>query len=175
MIPFTGHDQRLLESVVAITASYLLALPLGWERGTKGAAGVGLRTLPLVSVGTCAYLLISRFLFERGIFDVDGEARVLRAMMTGIGFIGGGAIIKDARHVEGVGGLTTAASVWMTGAIGASIAHGYYSVAVVLALASLLVVGINGWLAGGPRPTVGPDRQYRRANRRPPRGRSHIA
>lgn len=149
----------MLDSVVALIASYLLAAPLGWERGAKGAAGIGLRTLPLVSVGTCAYLLISRYLYEHGVFDADGEARVLRAMMTGIGFIGGGAIIKDARHVEGVGGVTTAASVWMTGAIGASIAHGYYSLAAVLVATSLAVVRINGWLAArrragdGRRPT----------------------
>jgi len=147
MIRFASQDPHMLDSVVAITAAYLLAVPLGWERGTRGAAGVGLRTLPLVSMGTCAYLLVSRYLYEHGIFDADGEARVLRAMMTGIGFIGGGAIMKDARHVEGVGGVTTAASVWTTGAIGASIAHGYYSLAAVLTLTSLLVVEINGRLA----------------------------
>ena len=147
MMPFASQEQHVLDTVVAIAAAYLLALPLGWERKVKGAAHVGLRTLPIVSVGTCAYLLISRYLYERGIFDADGQARSLRAMMTGIGFIGGGAILKGATQGKGVGGVTTAASVWTTGAIAASIAHGYYTVATVLAMTSLFIVEITGRLA----------------------------
>lgn len=147
MMSFVSHDQHALDTVVAIVAAYLFALPLALERKAMGAAHVGWRTLPLVSVATCAYLLIGRYLHERGIFDADGQARALRAMMTGIGFIGGGAILKGATHVKGVAGVTTAASVWTTGAIGASIAHGYYTVAVVLAVTSLFVVTITGRLA----------------------------
>jgi putative Mg2+ transporter-C (MgtC) family protein len=143
---FPSQDQHVLDTMVAIAAAYVLALPLGWERETKSAARVGLRTLPLVSVGTCAYLLVARYLHERGTFDADGQARSLRAMMTGIGFIGGGAILKNATHVEGVGGVTTAASVWTVGALGASIAHGYYTFAVVLTVTSLFVVDVTGRL-----------------------------
>jgi putative Mg2+ transporter-C (MgtC) family protein len=141
---FASEEQHVLDSAVAIAVAYVLALPLGWERKARGVAHVGLRTLPLVSVGTCAYLLLSRYLYERGIFDADGQARSLRAMMTGVGFIGGGAILKDAAHVEGVGGVTTAASVWTTGAIGASVAHGYYTLAVVLTIMSLFILGTSG-------------------------------
>jgi putative Mg2+ transporter-C (MgtC) family protein len=147
MTPFASPDQHLLNTVVAIAAAYLLALPLGWERKAKSTPSVGLRTLPLVAVGTCAYLLLSRYLHERGVFDADGEARVLRAMMTGVGFIGGGAILKNTRHVKGVGGITTAASVWTTGAIGASVAHGYYTLALVLTLMSLFVIKVTGKLS----------------------------
>jgi putative Mg2+ transporter-C (MgtC) family protein len=144
-------DQHVFDSVIAIAAAYLLALPLGWERKAKGAAQVGLRTLPLVSVGTCAYLLIGRYLYERGIFDADGQARALRAMMTGIGFIGGGAIVKGATQDDGVGGITTAATVWTTGAIGTAIAHGYYTVAAVLAVTSLCIIELTGKLGGRRR------------------------
>jgi putative Mg2+ transporter-C (MgtC) family protein len=136
----TFDAQQMLDTVAALLAAYVLAVPLGWERKTQGEAHLGLRTLPLVSVGTCAYLLLSRFLLERGVFDVDGTARTLRAVMTGIGFIGGGAILKHASSVEGVKGVTTAASVWTTGAIAASVANGYYTIAVVLSLTSLLIV-----------------------------------
>jgi putative Mg2+ transporter-C (MgtC) family protein len=114
-----------------------------------------LRTLPLVAVGTCAYLLLSRYLYERGIFDTDGQARALRAMMTGIGFIGGGAILKGAAQVEGVAGVTTAASVWTTGAIGASIAHGYYVVAAILTMTCLFIVELTGRLAARGRANDG--------------------
>jgi putative Mg2+ transporter-C (MgtC) family protein len=142
--------QHVLDTLAAISAAYLLALPLGWERKVEGAARVGLRTLPLVAVGTCAYLLLSRYLRERGIFDADGQARSLRAMMTGVGFIGGGAILKRPTHVEGVAGVTTAASVWTAGAIGASTAHGYYTVAAVLTVTSLLAVEVTGRLGSPP-------------------------
>jgi len=138
--------QHVVDIAVALAAAYLLALPIGWERKTRGLAEVGLRTLPLVSVATCAYLLLSRLLYERGIFDVDGVARSLRAMMTGIGFIGGGAILKRVKGVKGVAGVTTAASVWATGAIGASVAHGYYSLALALTVTDLLIVGVTSRL-----------------------------
>lgn len=114
-MPIAKFDAlSVIDTLVAIMTAYLLALPLGWERKIRGTAHIGWRTLPLVSVGTCAYLLIGRDLYERGIFDVDGLARALRSMMTGIGFIGGGAILKGKKAVRGV---TTATSVWTTGAI----------------------------------------------------------
>jgi putative Mg2+ transporter-C (MgtC) family protein len=140
--------QHLLDSVVAIAAAYLFTLPLGWERKARSATHVGLRTLPLVAVGTCAYLLLARYLREAGVFDADGLARSLRAVMTGIGFIGGGAILEDARNVRGVGGVATAASVWTTGAIGISVAVGHYAVALVLAVVTLLVLEIPRWREG---------------------------
>lgn len=144
--------QQTIDCAIAIIAAFLLALPLGWERKTQGDAGIGFRTLPLVSVGTCAYLLLSRFLLEREIFESDGSARTLRAMMTGIGFIGGGAILKHATDVKGVKGVTTAASVWSTGAIAASVAYGYYTIALALSVASVLVIQLS---ARVPRPTSG--------------------
>jgi putative Mg2+ transporter-C (MgtC) family protein len=154
-MPLASENQNVLDTVVAIVAAYLFALPLGWERKAKGTAHVGLRTLPLVSVGTCVYLLLSRYLYERGIFDADGLARTLRAVMVGIGFIGGGTILKHAPQVVGVGGVTTAASVWTTGAIGASVAHGYYSVALVLTLTSLLILESARRPPQSPKPSGG--------------------
>ena len=123
--PCSWPRQRL-----ALGAAYILALPLAWEREERSGAPVGLRTVPLVSVGTCAYVLISRYLYEQGIFDADGLARTLRAMMTGIGFIGGGAILKHARRCSRD---RHRGAVWKTGAIGASVAHGLYFVALALA------------------------------------------
>jgi putative Mg2+ transporter-C (MgtC) family protein len=138
------HELRqLFDVTIALGAAYLLALPLAWER--ERGIHVGLRTVPLVSVGACAYVLISRYLYERGIYDADGLARTLRALMTGIGFIGGGAIVKNVRDVRGI---ATGAAVWNTGAIGASVAHGLYVTAVALALANVLIFEIARRLAG---------------------------
>jgi putative Mg2+ transporter-C (MgtC) family protein len=134
---------ELLDAAVALGAAYLLALPLARER--EGGVYVGLRTVPLVSVGACAYVLISRYLYEQGIYNADGLARTLRALMTGIGFIGGGAIVKNVRDVHGI---ATGAAVWNTGAIGAAVAHGLYLTALMLALANVLIFELARWLAG---------------------------
>jgi len=70
----------------------------------------------------------------------NGQADVLQGLMTGIGFVGGGAIIK---HSGSVSGLATAAAIWTTGAIGAAVAYGSYALAVVLSLTNLLILAIT--------------------------------
>lgn len=133
----------ILDSIVPVVVAYLLALPLAFERNERGETDVGLRTVPLVSVGACGYMLVTRFLFDAGVYDEDGLSRTLRAVMTGIGFIGGGAIVKRSHDVYG---LATGASVWSAGAIGASVAYGQYITAVVLALSYVVVLEIQRWL-----------------------------
>lgn len=139
---------QLLDAGAALAAAYVLALPLGWEREARASSPLGLRTLPLVSVGACAYVLISRYLYDQGVYTVDGLARTLRALMTGIGFIGGGAIVK---HVRDVRGVATGAAVWNTGAIGASVAHGLYLVALLLSLVNVLIFHVSRGLAREPK------------------------
>ena len=132
---------QILETVVSILAAYVLALPLAFERELGSRVGPGVRTVPLVSVGACGYVLISRFLYEQGVYDTDGLVRTLRSVMTGIGFIGGGAIIqKDTRDVRG---LATAASVWISGALGAAVAFRHYEIAVVLGLGAALLLVVR--------------------------------
>lgn len=140
-MPFASFGwQQVLDTVAALVAAYLLALPVGLERMTRSASDIGLRTVPLVSVGACGYLLITRFLYDAGLYDSDGLARTMRAVMTGIGFIGGGAIVKQSEEVHG---LATGAAVWSAGAIGASVAHGQYELALVLGLTNVLVLEIE--------------------------------
>lgn len=135
--------QGVLEPAIALAAAYLLALPFALEREAHTPRSIGLRTMPLVSVGACAYVLMSRFLYEQEVFTTDGLARTLRAVMTGIGFIGGGAIVK---HAHDVSGLATGASVWTAAAIGASVAHGHYELAGVLGIANVIVLAIPRYL-----------------------------
>lgn len=132
--------REVLDSIIPIVAAYLLALPLAFERNARAETDIGLRTVPLVSVGACGYMLLSRFLFDAGVYNEDGLSRTLRAVMTGIGFIGGGAIVKHAHDVQG---LATGASVWSAGAIGASIAFGQYMTAVVLAVSNVVILEIQ--------------------------------
>jgi putative Mg2+ transporter-C (MgtC) family protein len=121
-----GIDVRLmLNNLALIAVAFALALPVGWER-EQSDRSAGLRTFPLVAMASCGYILIaSRVLAGHP----EGTARVIEGLMTGIGFIGGGAILKSEGVVRGT---ATAASVWNTGAIGAAVAFGRFEIAIVL-------------------------------------------
>jgi putative Mg2+ transporter-C (MgtC) family protein len=129
---------ELLRLLVAIVLSCALALPLGWERKRHSHADVGLRVFPLVAVGACVYVFIGQQVFSGE--HRDEQADMLQGLMTGIGFVGAGAIIK---HSGGVSGLATAAAIWTTGAIGAAVAYGFYALAVVLALVNLFILALT--------------------------------
>lgn len=110
-----------------------LAFLLGWER-EKHVRSAGLRTFPLVAVASCAFMLLGLLRFG----DNDpAMARVLFGLMTGIGFIGGGAILKQGANVTGT---ATAASLWVTGAVGAAVALSEYYIASFLAVFTFLTV-----------------------------------
>lgn len=133
-----SDGSELLRLIVAIVLSFALALPLGWERKRHSHADVGLRVFPLVAVGACVYVVIGQQVFS-GEYR-DEQADILQGLMTGIGFVGAGTIIK---HSGGVSGLATAAAIWTTGAIGAAVAYGFYVLAVVLALVNLVILALT--------------------------------
>lgn len=115
-----------LHALLRIAVAYILALPIGWDREAE-ARTAGLRTFPLVAVGSCGYVLLGSLVFAGS----ESLARVFYGLMTGIGFIGGGAILKDGGVVSGT---ATAASIWITGAVGAAVAMERYEIAAVLSL-----------------------------------------
>lgn len=123
------------ETLIKLVAAVLFALPVAWHR-EKNSRLVGLRTFPLVSLGACAYLLIGLAAFGE---NSDANARLLQGLLTGIGFVGGGAILKHDNHVTGT---ASAASIWITGAIGASIAYGFWVHAIALSLFNFLTVAL---------------------------------
>ncbi len=131
---FPSFDwQQLLVYLAQIAGAFLLVLPVGWER-EKATRIMGLRTFPLVSVASCAYVLIAVSVVGP---HEDAQSRIIQGLMTGIGFIGGGAILKDGDTVRGT---ATAASVWMVGAIGAAVAYERYEIAVVISLITFLTL-----------------------------------
>ncbi|MGE0867889.1 MAG: MgtC/SapB family protein [Kofleriaceae bacterium] len=134
-VTLSAHDTLVL--VLSIAGSYVLALPIGWERKTRSAAYVGLRVVPLVSVSSCAYAILGHHLFTGT--SSSEQSDVLQGLMTGIGFIGAGAIMKKEEHSYG---LATAAAIWATGAIGAAVAYGYYILAIGLCLVSLFILHV---------------------------------
>lgn len=127
--------EEFLSPMYKLFFAAALAMPVAWHR-EKNSRIVGLRTFPLVAVGACAYLLIGLDVFGQA---SEANARLLQGLMTGIGFVGGGAILKHDDHVSGT---ASAASIWVTGAIGASVAYELYPYAVALAAVNFLVVMI---------------------------------
>jgi putative Mg2+ transporter-C (MgtC) family protein len=119
----------LTQTLVRMVAAFALALPLGWER-ERADRSAGLRTFPLVAVAACSYILLANAMFE----DARAQARVLEGVITGVGFLGGGAILKDADRVRGT---ATAASIWATAGIGAAAGYGRYDIAILLSVICL--------------------------------------
>jgi len=113
--------------------AYVLALPIAFDR-ERSQRSAGLRTFPIVSLASCGFLLLARQALGD---DADALARVLYGLMTGIGFIGGGAIIKQGGSTHGT---ATAASIWCTGAIGAAVAFDRFGIALALALFTFLTL-----------------------------------
>jgi putative Mg2+ transporter-C (MgtC) family protein len=112
--------------LATLAFAFLLATPIGWDREQK-ARSAGLRTFPLVALASCGFVQASENLLAH---SPDGMAKVVEGLITGIGFIGGGAILK---HGTSVHGTATAASLWATGAVGVSVGLGSYDVAITIA------------------------------------------
>lgn len=124
--------ELILSNLTLLFVAFLLALPVALNR-ERSARSAGLRTFPLVSIASCGYMLIGI-----SIFDNDGSiARITYGIITGMGFIGGGAILKSKGNIMGT---ATAASIWNTGAIGVSVAFRMYEIAIVLSLVNFLIL-----------------------------------
>ena len=129
----------------ALVAAYLLALPIGWDR-EKGERSAGLRTFPLVAIASCGFIQATETLTAG---SPEATARIVEGLITGMGFIGGGAILVVKASVRGT---ATAASLWATGAIGTSVGLGAYDVAIVLAIMTFLTLRLNANLqSDGPQ------------------------
>jgi len=147
-VPLADIDWlRVVSHLAHLAVAYGLSAPIGWDREAR-SQGAGLRTFPLVAVAACGYLLLGRTVLEGS----ESQARLLYGLMTGLGFIGGGSILKEGATVHGT---ATAASVWNTGAIGACVAWQRYEIALVLAIinfATLRFVAPVKSLAGRDAP-----------------------
>jgi putative Mg2+ transporter-C (MgtC) family protein len=128
MMPF---DQDLLSLFVALT----LGAFIGLERELSDKAA-GLRTNILICVGSCLFAILSRALATAAGTDVT---RIAAQIVSGIGFLGAGAIMRDGEQVTG---LTTAATIWVVAAIGVTVGFGYYGLAAATAVMTLVVQGV---------------------------------
>ncbi|HSN54359.1 MAG TPA: MgtC/SapB family protein [Candidatus Sulfomarinibacteraceae bacterium] len=115
---------QMLSHLVLLVVAFALALPIGWDR-EQSRRSFGLRTFPIVAVVSCGFMLLGMQVID----STDGEARVIQGIITGIGFIGGGAILTNRDSVKGT---SSAASIWNTGAIGVAVAFSRFEIAIVL-------------------------------------------
>ena len=129
---WTDVDWGDIASVlIHLGVAYALALPVAWDREIH-ARSAGLRTFPLVASATCGYMLVARALFGEG---TEAQARVLEGLVAGVGFIGGGAILRTRGTVQGT---ATAAALWSTGAIGVAVAADRFEIALALGITTFL-------------------------------------
>lgn len=135
-VPDAGEATRI---VVRLTVAGVLGGLLGWEREHAGKAA-GIRTHMLVAMGAALFVLVAQ---QVGIGPAD-NSRVIQGIVAGVGFLGAGTILKgDGDGESQVRGLTTAAGIWLTAAIGVAAGLGREMTAVlstVLALAVLWAI-----------------------------------
>jgi putative Mg2+ transporter-C (MgtC) family protein len=128
-----GQIERVLLRVITAT---LLGAVVGFER-EKAGKPAGLRTHILVCLGTAVIVLAC----SGARMDLDGLSRVIQGIVTGIGFIGAGSILKldEERDIQG---LTTAAGIWMTAGIGIACGLGTLGLALISTVISLIVLWV---------------------------------
>lgn len=130
---FGANPFNILPHLAALAIAYVLAFPIGWNR-EREERSAGLRTFPLVAVATCGMIQAAESAMAT---SPEAMARIIEGLITGMGFIGGGAIL---RMKDSVRGTATAASLWVTGALGIAVGLGSYDVAVLLAAATVITL-----------------------------------
>jgi putative Mg2+ transporter-C (MgtC) family protein len=135
MIAFDVHPQMLLRLVVAVFVGALV----GYERERKGKPA-GVRTHGMVCLGAALFTVVSLY----GFGTASDPTRVAAMVVSGIGFLGAGAILHQR---ESVHGLTTAASLWVTAAIGLAVGVGMFAMSLVTTILVFLLLHF------GPRPS----------------------
>jgi putative Mg2+ transporter-C (MgtC) family protein len=128
-----GHWHDWLKFLMQVCLAYFLTAIIGWNREREEHT-VGIRTFPIVGMASCGYLLL-----VINPHDMAAASRVMQGLITGIGFIGGGAILKDGPSVKGT---ATAASIWNAGVIGTAVAMERYDIAIILSLLNLFALRV---------------------------------
>ena len=131
-----GNAGDITRVVVRLTVAVVLGAMLGYERESVGASA-GLRTHMLVSLGSALFVLIP---LQAGMPLMD-VSRVLQGVTAGVGFLGAGAILKSQSENQ-ITGLTTAAGVWLTAAIGVAAGMGREGTAVLSAIFALVILSL---------------------------------
>ncbi len=117
-----------------LVAAALFGGIIGYERERAGKAA-GLRTHMLVSLGAALFVLAA----AQVDFNTDGLSRIIQGLVTGIGFLGGGAILKS-KEGHNIEGLTTAAGIWLTAGIGVACGLGTLGIALITVVLAWIIL-----------------------------------
>jgi len=126
--------RQLLHVLIKLVGALLLGAVVGFQRERAGKAA-GLRTHMLVSLGTAVFVLACSAVG----MSMEGLSRVIQGIITGIGFLGAGNILKLSEERD-IQGLTTAAGIWMTAAIGVAVGLGSLGVALLSTLFAIVIL-----------------------------------
>ena len=130
--------RRLVIVLLRVVVATLLGATVGFQR-EKAGKPAGLRTHMLVSLGTAVVVLAC----AGSGMGLDGLSRVIQGIVTGIGFVGAGSILKLSEQRD-IQGLTTAAGLWMTAALGVAVGLGSLGLALIGTVLTLIVLGFFG-------------------------------
>lgn len=128
-----GHWHDSLKFFIQLSIAYILTAIIGWNREREEHTA-GIRTFPIVGMASCGFLLI-----VASSPDPATPSRLMQGLIAGIGFVGGGAILKEGPLVKGT---ATAASIWNAGVIGVSVALERYDIAIILSLLNLFTLRV---------------------------------
>lgn len=134
----TADWQQFVRVVIRLVVAAGLGALIGFEREKAGKAA-GLRTHILVTLGTCVFVLAG---IGYGM-NSDGLSRVIQGIVTGIGFIGAGSILK-LNNEKNIRGLTTSAGIWMAAAVGVAVGLGELGLAILATVVTLVVLALIG-------------------------------
>lgn len=129
MMPFTFFGSLEIEFLIGLVVALVIGYAIGAERESRGK-DAGISTHILVIIGSMVFTLLSMSV------DPASTSRIAAQIVTGIGFLGAGLILKEGANVKN---LTTAASIWAAGAIGMAIGFGYFFIAAVAGVVTMLV------------------------------------
>jgi len=132
--------KQLLRVLTRLLTATLLGAAIGFQRERAGKPA-GLRTHTLVSLGTTLLILACSAVG----MSVEGQSRVIQGIITGIGFIGAGSILKLSEE-HAIRGLTTSASIWVTAAVGVAVGLGSVGIALLSTLLALIILALVGRL-----------------------------
>ncbi len=147
-----SFDEVLLKIILPLFLTYIISAFVGFERQNVGKAA-GLSSHILVALGSAGIAIMQRLMFEQQIalaqagLNIDPEQqRVIAQVITGIGFVGAGVIIKDQAHV--VRGITTAATIWVTAMVGLILGSGYILVGSILGVSMVILILFRDFYRG---------------------------
>lgn len=134
-----GPEDYLFKLILPITIMLLFSLFIGLERQNLGkSAGISAHTL--VGIAAVMISIVQRLMFEFNDYSNNDGQRIVAQVVTGIGFLGAGVIMKDKLSIKG---LTTAATIWLTAILGIILGSGYLLSGLILALIVIVFMSVR--------------------------------